>query len=113
MSYQEAVDAKGVKYGLRELTPVDMLDIIEAAENAASNQTWLQLAMMMCAVESIDGVPVPLPTTKRHVRALAGRIGNLGLVAIKRAMFPEAPATEDAETSAEPTLTPAETAAKN
>ncbi len=97
MAYQECTDVNGVKYELRELTPVDTLDIIEAAGDASANSTWIQYAMMICAVESINGDSVPMPQNKQQVRKLAKRVGNAGIVAIQKVMFPARQDPEDAE----------------
>jgi hypothetical protein len=89
----EVTDDNGRKLTLRELDPADMLDAIEAAGNAADNTTWVRLAMMMMAVDSIGGVPIPPPQNKREIRALAKQIGNVGMRAIQGVMFPSSSET--------------------
>ena len=66
----------------RELGPGEMLDLMEAAGNASDNAGWLRMAFVICSVAAIDGVPVPMPATKKDVRALAVRVGNDGMVAL-------------------------------
>jgi len=89
----EVIAPDGRKFGLRELDPGDMLDLIEAAGsamNAASAQAWLSYAQIICSVTLIDGVPVQMPGTKDEVKDLARRIGNAGFVALQKAIYPEA-----------------------
>jgi hypothetical protein len=88
----EVITASGVRLGLREIDPGDMLDLIEAAGsamNGASASVWLSYAQMVCSVTAIDGVPVPMPVSKDEVKALARRIGNEG-VAVLHPLFEEA-----------------------
>ena len=96
----EIVDAKGRRFTTKELDPGDLLDLLEAAGSNSGNAAWLRLAMVVCSVTAIDGVPVPLATTKQDVRQSAKMIGNDGLVALNKAMLGDdaaAPVTSDAE----------------
>lgn len=119
MSYKTVVDANGRKYGLRKLTPVDTLDVLEAAGDQSSNAVWVQMALMMCAVESIGDVDIPMPASKAHIRALAAEIGDVGFSAIQEAMFPRHPPAETKinvfgkQSDAAPELTQTEQIAKN
>jgi hypothetical protein len=90
MSTQEVTDSTGRKFVLRELSPGDMLDLLEAAEGASSNGGWVRYASVCASVDSIDGVPMPRPRSKAQVRQMAEKIGNAGLVAIMGLMYPTA-----------------------
>ena len=76
-------------FSLRESTPADMLDLIEAAGNAASSSAWMRYALMICSVSAIDGKPVLVPVTKNAVRELGKRIGNAGMEALARVHYPD------------------------
>ena len=79
----------GRRFSLREANPADMLDLIEAAGNAASSGAWMRYALMICSVCAIDGKPVLVPLTKNAVRELGKRIGNVGMEALARVHYPE------------------------
>ena len=79
----------GRRFSLREANPADMLDLIEAAGNAASSSAWMRYALMICSVSAIDGKPVLVPLTKNAVRELGKRIGNVGMEALARVHYPE------------------------
>ena len=97
----EIKDAKGRAFTTKEMDPGDLLELLEASGANSGNAAWVRLAMVICSVTAIDGVPVPAATKKQDVVATAKRIGNDGLVALNAAMFgddakPEAP-TADAD----------------
>lgn len=76
-------------FGLREISPGEMLDLIEAAGAAAASDAWMRYAVMICSVEAIDGKPIMMPTTKNAIRELGRRIGNSGVDALAKAIYPE------------------------
>ncbi|WP_428394139.1 hypothetical protein [Lichenicoccus sp.] len=86
---QEIESGDGRRFSLRECTPADMLDLIEAAGAAAASAAWLRYALMICSVSAIDGKPVLMPLTKNGVRELGRRIGNSGMDALAAAHYPE------------------------
>jgi hypothetical protein len=79
--------AKGRKLTLRELGPMEMLDLLEAAGSNSSNDAWVRMAMLLCSVAAIDGTPQPMATTKMHVRSMGKMLGNDGLVALNKEFF--------------------------
>ncbi len=79
----------GRRFSLRDSNPADMLDLIEAAGNAASSSAWMRYALMICSVSAIDGKPVLVPVSKNAVRELGKRIGNVGMEALARVHYPE------------------------
>lgn len=83
----EIIDGRGRKFITKELDPGDLLDLLEAAGSNSGNSAWLRLAMVVCSVTAIDGVPLPLATTKQDVRTAAKQIGNDGLVALNKALL--------------------------
>ena len=89
----------GRRFSLRDTNPADMLDLIEAAGNAASSTAWLRYALMICSVSAIDGKPILMPLTKNGVRELGRRVGNKGMDALAAVHYPE-PAKDDPQPSA-------------
>ena len=86
----EVKTSDGRVLGLRQLTPADTLDLIEAAGQASSSVAWMRYASMICSVSSIDGIPVMMPATKQALRELGRRIGNAGIDALYETHYPEA-----------------------
>ena len=87
--------------GLKEIDPGEMLDLIEAAGSAmtsGASGAWLSYASIVCTVRDVDGVPVPWPTKKSEVKALANKIGNEGIVAVQKVMSDQ---ENDEQTEAE------------
>ena len=102
-------DSKGRKIVLRVMDPADMLDLIEAAGEAASNSTWVRYAMAVASVAEFDGVPVPMPESKAQIRAFARKMGNEGYEAVVQAVWGlGAPAEEAAATGGAADTPPAD-----
>lgn len=95
---EKVTDSRGRVFDTKELDPGDLLDLLEAAGSASGNSSWLRLAMVVCSVTAIDGVPVPFATQKVDITKLAKQIGNDGLVALNKSMFgddKEKPSTDE------------------
>ncbi len=90
-------DAAGRVLQADDLDPAEMLDLIEAAGDKAGNATWLQFALLACAVRAIDDVPVPFPRDPAAIKALARRLGNDALDRVRAALFGDAAETQVAE----------------
>lgn len=88
--------ADGRVFGLREVGPAEMLDLIEAAGSASSSDAWMRYAVMICSVDAIDGKPVMMPTTKNAIRELGRKIGNSGAEALAAVLYPAAELEEQA-----------------
>ena len=97
-------DASGRRYGIRVLTPGEMLDLLEAAgDTNSTNPGWMRMALAVASVASIDDVPMPPLASKRDIRAAADQIGNAGLVALQTALMggtPEEQRATDAKAMA-------------
>jgi hypothetical protein len=83
MTERTITDASGRVLVVRELDPSDMLMLAELGGEGATSR-WMQIALLMYGVQSIDGKPVPPCTTKKHVMDLAKLVGNEGLGALSR-----------------------------
>ena len=103
-------DAKGRVFHITTLTPDKMLDLYEAAEDASGNASWMRYAMVVASVSQIDdggrSIPLMFPRKKMHVRANAADIGNDGMVALMRAMFPQAMEEDVSSTAGTQTVAP-------
>ena len=83
----DVTDAKGRKIVVNPLDPADMLDLLEAAGDASANSGYIRYAMVVCSVSMIDGLPIPRPSKKADIRALAKRLENDGFAAVASALF--------------------------
>ena len=91
----DVVDSTGRKIAVTALDPADMLDLLEAAGDASANSGYMRYAMVICSVSNIDGVPVPRPTKKNEIKALAKRLGNEGFAAVTKSLFGDDNAAKD------------------
>ena len=82
-----ATDANGRKIALRAMDPADLLDVLEWAGSAASNEVWLRYATIVCSVTDVDDVPVPRPRDKDGIKRIARQLGNAGMAAVTAALF--------------------------
>jgi len=95
----DVVDSKGRKIVINPLDPADMLDLLEAAGDASANAGYMRYAMVICSVSEIDGVPVPRPSKKADIKALARRLDNDGFAAVTRSLFGAEASADVAETA--------------
>lgn len=80
-------DSNGRIITLRVLDPADMLDLLEAAGPASANVGWIRYASVVASVSAIDGVPVPIASTKAHILAAARKLGNEGFAAVGKFLY--------------------------
>ena len=77
-------DSKGRKLSVNRMDPMDQLDFFEACSgDRSSNRAWVMMALWAASCVAIDGVPVPMPTSPEAVKALARRLGNEGILAVR------------------------------
>jgi hypothetical protein len=89
-------DARGRVLQLQVVDPAQMMDLMEAAGSAADNKVWMQYALIIASVASIDGVPVPVASTKTAIRRNAVLVGHDGIAAAGKQLYGDAvPAGED------------------
>ncbi|MBB3175410.1 hypothetical protein FHR90_003265 [Endobacter medicaginis] len=85
----DVTDKKGRVLTIRELSPSAHLDIFEACGANSGNHMWTAMALAVCAVSAIDGVPRPMPLKVSDVKARADELGFDGLNAINEAFRTE------------------------
>ena len=76
-------------------TALDRFRLFRAIGPMASNQHYLGMAMLAVCATSIDGVPLPFPTTEAALDAAIHRLGNEGTDALAPALDRQAPAHPD------------------
>jgi len=86
-------DEDGRELVVRRLTALDRLRLFKAVGPVLTqNSAYLGMAALAASVISIDGVPVPPPSTEGQIEALVGRLGDGGITAIAQALAPSQPA---------------------
>jgi hypothetical protein len=61
---------------IKRLDMADTMDVIEAAGFASSNEAWMRMAIAICSVREIDGLVVPIPTTKEAIKNAVRKMGD-------------------------------------
>lgn len=84
----DVTDSKGRAISVKEMDPADQLDLFEACAKNSTNQAWVGMALLVCSVTSLEGVPVIMPKTPDQVKALARRLGSEGIAAVAAALNP-------------------------
>jgi hypothetical protein len=91
-----ATDQTGRNLVVRRPTALDTLRLFKAAgPTLAQNEPWLAIAGLASSVVSIDGVPVPTPTTEGQIEEMVRRLGEHGLDAVGGLLEPRAPQPDD------------------
>lgn len=84
MDERTVTDADGRILSVRDLDPVEDLDLYELAGSANStNPAWLGTAMRVCSVRKIEGHAQPFPKTKDQLKAFMVRLGRVGMNALR------------------------------
>ena len=75
-------DAEGREVTVRRPNALDKLRLFKAVGPVlATNEAYLGMAALACAVNAIDGVPVPFPANEAQLEGLVSRLGDSGLTA--------------------------------
>ena len=92
---ETVTDSRGRTIIVRKLRSLDRMKVFElnGAENA-KNEPYLGYAVLAYAVSSIEGVPLPVPTTKIALEAVVKRLDDEGLLAVSKAFEKFNPASE-------------------
>ena len=83
----EVTDAGGRRIAIQVPDAGDQFDLIELAGAQSANQMWMMRAMAVWSASSIDGVPLPRPTTAREIKANARTLGDAGIFSIMEALW--------------------------
>ena len=80
-------DDAGRKLHLRRIGVVEQMRLFKAlGPELSANASYMHGALMAAAVEMIDGVPLPFPTSEAGLEAVLERIGLDAMPVIARAM---------------------------
>ena len=82
----DTTDSKGRSISVKEMDPADQLDLFEACARNSTNNAWVGMALLVCSVTALDGVPVMMPRNPDEVKALARRLGSDGIAAVAAAL---------------------------
>jgi hypothetical protein len=93
---QTVIDALGRTLTIREIGPMEQIDLFEAAGDQSNNSPWVGMAILAASVTDIDGIPMPTPRSKNTIRAALKTLGSEGVAAVAKALRPSAP-DEDAD----------------
>lgn len=75
-------DVQGRVFTLKKPNILAQFRIVEALGELAANSTYMAMVMPLIFVAAIDNDPIPFPTTKRQVEALAQRVDEDGFKVI-------------------------------
>ena len=91
-----ATDRMGRSLVVRRPTALDTLRLFKAAgPTLAQNEPWLAIAGLASSVVSIDGVPVPTPTTEGQIEEMVRRLGEHGIDAVGGMLEPVEPQPDE------------------
>lgn len=96
---KEITDSRGRKLSVKEMDPADQLDLFEACAKNSMNSAWVGMALLICSVTAIDGVPVMMPKNPSEVKGRARHLGMDGIDAVTMALTSSM--EEDGKTAAE------------
>lgn len=75
--------SNGKAIGIKRPHVLAQYKLVEAIGEAAENRVYLGMCVPLLYVVSIDGDPVPQPSTKLQLEALIGRLDEAGLNAVQ------------------------------
>lgn len=88
---QTVIDALGRTLTIREIGPMEQIDLFEAAGDQSNNSPWVGMAILAASVTDIDGIPMPAPRSKNNIRAALKTLGTEGVAAVAKALRPSVP----------------------
>jgi hypothetical protein len=89
--------ADGRVLKLRKLKALDQVRLLRAiGAEQSSNQPYVRIVEAAASIESVDGIPNPIPRTESQIDAMIGRIGDEGLNAVVVKQMRELNATYEA-----------------
>jgi hypothetical protein len=92
-----AVDSLGRTIVLKKPGVLAQFDLIEALGDLSKNDVYRVMCIPAIYVVSIDGAIAPPPSNRMQMRALIGRLGEEGFVAINKAIKQHSPQEDGGE----------------
>jgi hypothetical protein len=71
--------------GVEGVTPAESMKLAEGTRELSGNRGWCSMAIIVASIRSIDGIPRPFPTHKKHVEALLKDLNEDDVAAIRDA----------------------------
>lgn len=79
---ETVIDASGRSIEVKRLARRESMKLMRLWGAASDVQVWLGSAIVAAHAKSIDGVPLPLPTTPDMAEANVDRLGDEGIQAV-------------------------------
>lgn len=76
--------AGGKAIGIKRPHVLAQYKLVDAIGDSAENRVYLNMCIPLMWVASIDGNPVPQPTTKLQIEGLISRLDEEGITAVSR-----------------------------
>ncbi|MDR3480424.1 MAG: hypothetical protein P4L91_06875 [Burkholderiaceae bacterium] len=76
--------ASGKAIGIKRPHVLAQYKLVDAIGDSAENRVYLNMCIPLMWVASIDGNPVPQPTTKLQIEGLISRLDEEGITAVSR-----------------------------
>jgi hypothetical protein len=83
--------------GIEGTTPAESMKLAEGTGELSGNYRWCSLALVAASIRSIDGIPRPFPTHKKHIEALLKDLEEDDIAAIRDAYTTQSVAPVDIE----------------
>jgi hypothetical protein len=71
--------------GIDAVTPAESMRLAEGTRELSGNRGWCSMAIIVSSIRSIDGIPRPFPTHKKHIEAILKDLSEDDLAAIRGA----------------------------
>ncbi len=71
--------------GVEGVTPAESMKLAEGTRELSGNRGWCSMAIIAASIRSIDGIPRPFPTHKRHIESILKDLNEDDVAAIRGA----------------------------
>jgi hypothetical protein len=71
--------------GVEGVTPAESMKLAEGTRELSGNRGWCTMAIIVASIRSIDGIPRPFPTHKKHIESLLKDLNEEDVAAIRAA----------------------------
>jgi hypothetical protein len=71
--------------GVEGVTPAESMKLAEGTRELSGNRGWCSMAIIVAAIRSIDGIPRPFPTHKKHIESLLRELNEDDVAAVRAA----------------------------
>lgn len=71
--------------GIDGVTPAESMRLAEGTRELSGNRGWCSMALVVASIRSVDGIPRPFPTHKKHIESLLKDLSEDDVAAIRAA----------------------------